>query len=82
MSLITLEPRDAINFELALNLTPYSKSQEKLGDRLFDIHVSEETTTIVVSNFQYKLLESLRHIIEINPKDFYINKNLYKNMMI
>lgn len=81
MSLITLEPSDAINFELALNLSPYSKTQEKLGDVLFEIHVSEETTTIVVSNFQYKLLESLKHIIHENPNKFHIDKKLYENMM-
>lgn len=55
-----LSPKESIDLELKLNVSPYGRTWIKIGDALYKYGTQMEQNILVVSDQQYEYLKDLK----------------------
>jgi len=58
---ININPKQSIDLELKLNVSPYGHQWSKIGDQLYKFGIGNNMDVILVTNEQFKYLNDLHN---------------------
>jgi hypothetical protein len=65
---ITINPKQSIDLELKLNVSPYGHKWSKIGDQLYKFGIGNNIDMILVTNEQFKYLNDLHNGRNVQPE--------------